>query len=118
MGDQLKRDQLEFLYDTVKIIYDCALRPRLVDPDQNKHLIQNIIPQMAAYRAILVITRIIQRKMTEKKKDREREEAGSPLRKVKFEEEEEKKDSVEEQIMKKRVEDKLNTSNASNFSDH
>jgi hypothetical protein len=36
MGDELKQDQLAFLYDTMKIIYDSALQKRLVEMRRDK----------------------------------------------------------------------------------
>ena len=30
MGDELKQDQFRFLYEVVKVIYDSALRDRLI----------------------------------------------------------------------------------------
>ena len=42
MGDQLKQDQFNFLYEVIKIIYDSALRDKLIAGD--KELINEVIP--------------------------------------------------------------------------
>ena len=31
MGDELKQDQFNFLYEVIKIVYDSALRDRLIN---------------------------------------------------------------------------------------
>lgn len=66
MGDKLKNDQLCFLYEVVKIIYQSPLRIKLINMD--KEVIENVIPQLACFRALLVIKDIIQIKIDEKKK--------------------------------------------------
>ena len=42
MGDELKQDQFKFLYYTIKIIYDSALRNKLLEGD--KTIIEEVIP--------------------------------------------------------------------------
>jgi len=42
MGDELKQDQFKFLYNTVKIVYDSALRGKLLERDPN--IVSNVIP--------------------------------------------------------------------------
>ena len=42
MGDDLKQDQFQFLYETVKIIYDSALRGKLLERDPT--IINTVIP--------------------------------------------------------------------------
>lgn len=42
MGDQLKQDQFNFLYEVIKVIYDSALRDKLIAGD--KELINEVIP--------------------------------------------------------------------------
>jgi hypothetical protein len=51
MGDELKQDQFKFFYDTVKIIYDCALREKLLAADPE--VINYVIPKLIAYRALM-----------------------------------------------------------------
>ena len=51
MGDELKQDQFKFFYDTVKIIYDCALRDKLLAADPE--VINYVIPKLIAYRALM-----------------------------------------------------------------
>ena len=68
MGNKLKNDQLCFLYDVVKIIYKSPLRMKLINFD--KDMVENVIPEMAAFRALLVIKDILQVKIDEKKKEK------------------------------------------------
>jgi hypothetical protein len=42
MGDELKQDQFKFFYDTVKIVYDSALRDLLLAG--NEKVIDDVIP--------------------------------------------------------------------------
>ena len=53
LGDELKQDQFQFLYETINIIYESALRGRLLNMDQR--IIDTVIPQLTAYRAIMAI---------------------------------------------------------------
>lgn len=58
LGDELKQDQFEFLYDTVKIVYDCALQSDLVNmnkPNGNKRIGEIVIPELVAFKAIMKI---------------------------------------------------------------
>ena len=62
-GNQLRRDQLCFLYRVVDILYNSILRQKLINRD--KEVIEQTIPMMASYRALLVIKDILQRKWDE-----------------------------------------------------
>ena len=42
VGDELKQDQFKFFYDTVKIIYDSALKDKLLQGEDV--MIQDVIP--------------------------------------------------------------------------
>ena len=42
MGDELKQDQFKFFYDTVKIVYDSALRDLLLAG--NEKVLDDVIP--------------------------------------------------------------------------
>ena len=53
LGDELKQDQFKFLYDTINIIYESALRDRLLNTDQR--IIDSVIPKLTAYRSIMRI---------------------------------------------------------------
>jgi hypothetical protein len=69
----------------------------------------NVIPNLVAYHSILIIKNIIETKMNERKKELEKAEREG--RKVTFADglEEEKKGILtEEEIMKKRIDVKLN----------
>ena len=72
MGDELKQDQFKFFYDTVKIVYDSALRDLLLQG--NEKVLDDVIPQLIAYKAIMNIKRINEMKMDEAKKAKEKQE--------------------------------------------
>ena len=53
LGDELKQDQFKFLYDTINVIYESALRDRLLNTDQR--IVDSVIPKLTAYRSIMRI---------------------------------------------------------------
>lgn len=69
MGDKLKNDQLCFLYDVVKIIYMSPLRYKLINTD--KEVTDTVIPQLATFKALLIIREILQIKIDDKKKQKD-----------------------------------------------
>ena len=79
-------------------------------------ILETVIPNLTAYKALLVITGIQKTKILEQKKEQEKQERDAG-RKVRFEPEEEKKMTPEELIYKKRIDEKLNISNTSHFSE-
>lgn len=66
-GDELKRDQFKFLYNTMEIIYECALRDYMLAEDHK--VIDQVVPNLTAYRALLVMKDIDERKAEERKKE-------------------------------------------------
>ena len=89
MGDKLKNDQLCFLYEVTKIIYSSPLKQQLINKD--KDLVEQVIPKLAAFKALLVIKNILQVKIEEKNKAKN----AKLIDKEKTEEvEEEKKEEV------------------------
>lgn len=99
MGDPLKQDQFKFFYDTCRIIYDSALRPKLCNDDL--FLQQEVIPILVAFKAAIVIRDIKLKKKLEGIKEEEKKErlSKSPVRRrimleqQQMKEEEEKKAS-------------------------
>lgn len=65
MGDSLKNDQLCFLYDVIKIIFKSNLKNKLINKD--KELIDNVIPKLGCFKALLVIKNILEIQFEEKK---------------------------------------------------
>ena len=97
MGDSLKNDQLCFIYNVIKIIYQSNLKNKLINKD--KELIENVIPRLACFKGLLVIRNIIilqkdEAKKLNKLKDEASEEA-SPEEEKK--EESEKEKQIEEE---------------------
>lgn len=79
-GDELKQDQFKFIYYVIKVIYDCALRDNLLN--EEKKVIENVIPNLAAYKTVLAIKKILETKQAERKKEEEKAEREG--RKVTF----------------------------------
>lgn len=111
MGDLLKTEQLCFLYDVVKIIYETALRNALLN--MKEEVLQEVIPRLAVYCTLLHMRRILDVKEEEKKHEKRLKENADE-----FEEEkqapvpgEEEKD--DEAILRRRIEESMNKSNMS-----
>ena len=56
MGNELKQDQFNFLYEVIKIIYDSALRDKLIARDPI--IIDYVIPNLTALKSLLVVRNI------------------------------------------------------------
>lgn len=95
-GDEVKRDQFKFIYNTMKVIYDSALKDYFLSDDPKVH--DTVVPQLVAYHSLLLIKNIQETKDLEKKKELEKLEREG--KKVTFAEgehqEEEKKLTFEE----------------------
>ena len=73
------------MYQVMKIIYDSALRDMLLNEDPK--VVDNVLPSLAAYQALLIIKGIQDTKDLERKKELEKmeREGGSSLKsKVSF----------------------------------
>lgn len=97
------------------IIYDCALRDFMLGEDHK--VIDTVIPNLTAFRALLVMKDIDAIKSEERKKEAEKQEREG--KKVQFvEEEEEKKPEETPQLNgKKKPDEKFNISSTSMLSD-
>jgi 3-methyladenine DNA glycosylase AlkC len=71
-GDELKQDQFKFIYQTVRIMYMSALKPLVLADD--KRIIETILPNLVAFRAIRQSKDILIRKKVDTKKDMEKVE--------------------------------------------
>lgn len=76
VGDELKQDQFEFFYNTVKIIFDSALCDQLVNFKHQKGscIADTVIPELIAFKAVMRIRDIQLRKYNEAKKAKEKAE--------------------------------------------
>ena len=82
--------------------------------NEEPKVVENVIPNLVAFHSILLIRNILDTKDNEKKKELEKMEREG--KKVTFSEvEEEKKATVEETIMNKRIQDKMSHSTTSAF---
>ena len=52
-GDELKRDQLCFLYKMHKIVFDSALKEYYLSHNTNKRITEVVIPQLTVYKSML-----------------------------------------------------------------
>jgi hypothetical protein len=103
VGDELKQDQFNFLYEVVKIVYDSALRDKLIAGD--KAVKEEVVPQMLAFKSLMVIRNIQLRKAAEIKHAKlKAEREGKPL-------DAETKDALnmtEEELVAQRMENEKN----------
>ena len=105
VGDELKQDQFKFFYDTVKIVYESALRDKLLANDAN--VIENVIPKLIAYRSIMVIREIQLTKAKEIKKAKEKaEREGHIVSSVATEEVKDPAHMTEEEIIQGQLDGK------------
>ena len=108
VGDELKQDQFKFFYDTVKIVYESALRDKLLSQDAN--VLENVIPKLIAYRAIMVIREIQLTKAKEQKKAKEKaEREGHIISSVVTEEVKDPAHMTEEEIIQGQLDGDGNT---------
>ena len=99
MGDELKQDQFNFLYEVVKIVYDSALRDKLIKGD--KEVVNEVIPQLVAFKSVMVIRNIQLKKAKEVAHEKEKaEREGVPVKAG----QKNMKDMTEEEIVAQRME--------------
>lgn len=60
------------MYSVMKIIYDSALRDMLLNEDPK--VLDNVLPSLASYQALLIIKGITETKEAERKKELEKAE--------------------------------------------
>lgn len=108
MGDELKQDQFKFFYDTCIVIYDSALCTKLVNEDKN--VIQEVVPELIAYKAVMRIRDIQLTKHQEELKAKLKGEKGGAPGNMPSGKEEEKdpKFMTEEELTAKRLKDREN----------
>lgn len=106
MGDSLKQDQFKFFYNTMKVIYDSALKDKLVATDNN--VLETVLPELVAFKSLMIIRDIQLRKAMEAKKAAEKAAAtGKPVKPVIEEEEEQDPTKMTEtEIITKKLDSK------------
>lgn len=64
MGDALKRDQLKFLYEAIREIYDSPIKPLLFPPESETkaYIMVNILPRLNTFRTLVYMHDIDRRK--------------------------------------------------------
>ena len=58
MANQLKQDQLKFIYNVHKTIYDTGLKDIYIDKAKNEHILQNVVPNLNALHSLINIMEI------------------------------------------------------------
>lgn len=66
LGDDLKKDQLKFIYDVITHVHNSPLREALLDDDPN--VIKEVVPEVATFRALVQMSEV-----TNEIEDKERE---------------------------------------------
>jgi len=109
VGDELKQDQFNFIYQTLKIIFDSALCDKFVNmkTDKSSKVIEDsVIPELVAYKGVMRIRDIQLRKYNEEKKAKEKAERdGASTEEVK---EKDPMKMTEEEIYAKKLENEAN----------
>jgi len=104
LGDELKRDQLVFLYSLLKAVYESPLRSKLVGKVIDPKILSDTIPRLGVFRTLVHIYGIRKRKiedakeMKEEKKEEKVQKLESPdLKKtIRFGDTSSKKDEKKE----------------------
>lgn len=81
VGDELKQDQFRFLYECIKIIYDSALKPKLLSLD--KTVLESVIPKLVAFKSLMAMRAIQNKKAEEMKKVKEKKAKNEAILKSK-----------------------------------
>lgn len=110
MGNELKQDQFEFFYNSVKVIFDSALCDDFVNfktlKGNGKIIEETVIPELIAYKACMRIRGIKMRKADEAKKAKEKAERdGENPNLPKVEEEKDPMKMTEAEIYSKKLND-------------
>lgn len=80
MGDELKRDQLRFIYGVHKTIYDSALKDTYLNPKTNELAMKTVVPALTGYRAMINIRDIDDAKALDVVKEAERLQRRADLK--------------------------------------
>ena len=57
VGDTLKQDQFRFYYECVKIIYDSAVKEKLLAED--KTVMESVVPKLVAFKSLMAMLSLI-----------------------------------------------------------
>jgi len=98
LGDELKQDQFEFMYNSMKVIYDSPLQEHLINiyKATDKTMTEVVIPEIVAYKAIMRIRDIQLTKAAEIRHEKEKLERKGPQEAPPEETEEQPKEEVKE----------------------
>ena len=80
MGDTLKQDQFRFIYECLKIIYDGALKEKLLAED--KAIIETVMPELVAFKSLMALRNIQNTKAKELAKVHEKKVKNDALLKA------------------------------------
>lgn len=71
-GNELKQDQFKFLYDCMKVLFDTPLRALFLNPNQYPHITDSCIPNMVAYKSMLRIRDIDDKKAADAEHEKQK----------------------------------------------
>ena len=58
MGDKKRQDQLRFLYEVCKVIFETCLKDTMIDDTKNQTVLEQIIPPLCSFMTMKNILRI------------------------------------------------------------
>jgi len=79
VGDVLKQNQLNFLYNVHLTLYNTAAKEFFIDDSKNKNCLETVIPDLCTFMTMRNILSIQQRKEDDKVKDEERQKRKAVL---------------------------------------
>ena len=80
VGDSLKLDQFRFLYECMKVIYDSALKEKLLAED--KVVMESVIPKLVAFKSVMAMRGIQLAKAEEMRKAKEKKAKNELIKKT------------------------------------
>jgi hypothetical protein len=71
LGNEIKRDQIIFLYEVMKLIYESPIRKKLLALKENALLKEDVIPRLTVFKALINMANIQELRAIEAKKEAE-----------------------------------------------
>ena len=99
-GDELKRDQFKFIYKVHDCIYSSALKNDYLSEQFGPHIMKEVIPEMTAYKSMILIKNIDDQKAIDAEKKTKKAEERAALGLSEEEEEELKLDLPPQPVTK------------------
>lgn len=78
-GDALKQDQFKFIYKIHEIVFGSALKDTYLDGKKNKVILEEVIPELTVFKAMLLIRDIDNKKQQDIVKEAEKAEQRAEM---------------------------------------